>query len=185
MRGLVAVLITAPLLAQTYDVVIANGRVMDPATGTDRGLFIGITAGKIARLSQTRLEGRTVIDAGGLVVAPGFIDLHQHGQTPENYRLKALDGVTTALELEAGASPVGAWNRTRVDKSLIHFGASSGHIPALMAVMHDSGTLLPRDAAANRVPTDAEHRESLVLLKQGLDEGGLGIGMGIAYVKAT
>ena len=178
-------LMAAPLLAQTYDIVIANGRVMDPASGTDSRLYVGITGGRIARLSRTPLEGRSVIDASGLVVSPGFIDLHQHGQTPENYRLKALDGVTTALELEAGASPVADWNRSRTDKSLINFGASAGHIPALMAVMHDSGTLLPRDNAANRVPTDAEHRQSLELLKQGLDQGGLGIGMGIAYVKAT
>ena len=185
MRGLFAVLIAAPLWAQTYDLVIANGRVMDPASDTDQRLYIGINGGKVARLSQARLEGRSVIDASGLVVAPGFIDLHQHGQTPENYRLKALDGVTMALEMEAGASPVGAWDRARTGKALIHFGASAGHIPALMAVMHDTGTLLPRDAAANRVPTEAEHRQSLELLKQGLDEGGLGIGMGIAYVKAT
>jgi N-acyl-D-aspartate/D-glutamate deacylase len=174
-----------PLAGQTYDVVIANGRVMDPASGLDGPRFIGVRSGKIAAVSRTPLEGKTTIDAQGLVVAPGFIDLHQHGQTPENYRLKALDGVTMALEMEAGASPVGAWDRARVDKSLIHFGASAGHIPALMAVMHDSGTLLPRDAAAARPPTDAEHRESLALLRRGLDEGGLGIGIGIAYVKAT
>ena len=178
-------LFLAPLFAQPYDVVIANGRVMDPATNADRRLSIGIRNGRIAAISPAALEGRTVIDATGLVVSPGFIDLHQHGQKPENYRLKALDGVTMALELEAGASPVGAWDRSREDKSLIHFGASAGHIPALMAAMHDSGGLLPRDAAANRVPTEAEHREALDLIRRSLDEGGLGIGMGIAYVKST
>ena len=176
---------TLPLAAQPFDVVIANGRVMDPATNLDAPRFVGVRAGKIASISATPLEGRATIDATGLVVAPGFIDLHQHGQTPENYRLKALDGVTMALELEAGASPVSAWNHARQDKSLINYGASAGHIPALMTVMHDSGGLLPRDTAANDVPTEAQHRESLALLRRGLDEGGLGIGMGIAYVKAT
>ena len=95
---------SAPLFAQTYDVAIVNGRVMDPASNTDRRVSIGIRNGKIAAISPTRLEGRTIIDAKGQVVSPGFIDIHQHGQKPENYRLKALDGVTTALELEVGAS---------------------------------------------------------------------------------
>src|SRR5579863_7637201 len=138
MRKILPLLVAAlPLCAQTYDIVIANGRVMDPATGLDQHLHIGINAGKIARVSNQPLQGRTVINAEGLVVAPGFIDLHQHGQTPENYRLKALDGVTMALELEAGASPVGIWDRARAGGALIHYGASAGHMPALMIAMHD------------------------------------------------
>jgi N-acyl-D-aspartate/D-glutamate deacylase len=72
------------------------------------------------------LHGRTVLDAAGLVVAPGFIDLHSHGQTPENYRFKAMDGVTTALEMEVGVSPVPAWYAAREGKALVNFGASSG-----------------------------------------------------------
>lgn len=86
------------LPAQDYDIVLANGRVMDPATGLDAVRQVGIRAGKIAAVSAAALEGRTVVDVSGLVVAPGFIDLHSHGQTQENYRFKARDGVTTALE---------------------------------------------------------------------------------------
>src|SRR5436305_7110604 len=85
------------LQAQDFDIVIANGRVMDPATNLDAVRNIGVRAGKIAAVSETPLRGRTSIDAKGLVVAPGFIDLHSHGQTPENYRFKARGGVTTAL----------------------------------------------------------------------------------------
>ena len=67
--------------AQQFDTAIVNGRVMDPETGLDAIRSIGIRAGRIAAISQDALTGRTIIDAKGLVVAPGFIDLHSHGQT--------------------------------------------------------------------------------------------------------
>jgi dihydroorotase len=77
---------------------------------------------------------------------------------------------------------VSPWYAAREGKALINFGASSGHLPARMAVMHDSGTLLPRDKAVERAATPEEQRETLALVRRGLDEGALGIGMGIAYV---
>jgi len=168
--------------AQDFDVVIANGRVMDPSSGVDAVRNVGIRAGKIAAISADGLQGRTTLDAKGLVVAPGFIDMHSHGQTPENYRYKAMDGVTTALEMEVGVSPVPAWYAAREGKALVNFGASAGHLPARMAVMHDSGTLLPRDKAVERAATPEEQRETLALVRRGLDDGALGIGVGIAYV---
>jgi dihydroorotase len=168
--------------AQEFDVVIANGRVMDPSSGLDAVRQIGIRDGKIAAISTETLRGRTVLDAQGLVVAPGFIDLHSHGQTPENYRFKAMDGVTTALEMEVGVSPVSPWYASREGKALVNFGASAGHLPARMAVMHDSGTLLPRDKAVERAATPEEQREILALVRNGLEEGALGVGIGIAYV---
>ena len=168
--------------AQEFDMVIANGRVMDPASGLDAVRNIGIRGGKVAAISAAALRAHTVLDAKGLVVAPGFIDLHSHGQTPENYRFKAMDGVTTALEMEVGVSPVSPWYAAREGKSLINFGASSGHLPARMAVMHDSGTLLPRDKAVERAATPAEQREIAELVRRGLEDGALGLGLGIAYV---
>jgi dihydroorotase len=167
--------------AQDFDTVIANGRVMDPASGVDAVRHVGIRAGKIAAVSETPLRGRTTIDAKGLVVAPGFIDLHSHGQTPENYRFKARDGVTTALEMEVGVSPVAAWYREREGKSLVNFGATAGELPARMAVMGDTGKLVPRDRAVARATTAEERKRIHALLRRGLDEGALGIGMGIAY----
>ncbi|MBS1858824.1 MAG: amidohydrolase family protein [Acidobacteria bacterium] len=170
------------LSAQPYDLVIGGGRVLDPATNLDAVRYIGIRAGKIAAVSATPLTGARTIDARGLVVAPGFIDLHSHGQTPENYRFKARDGVTTALELEVGVSPVIPWYREREGRSLINFGATSGDIPARIAVMHDSGTLLPRDKAVERAATAPELREIRTLIRRGLHDGALGIGLGIAYI---
>lgn len=170
-----------PALSQTYDVVLRNGRVMDPETKLDAIRNVGIQDGKIAAISADPLTGKTVIDATGLVVAPGFIDLHSHGQDAENYRYKAMDGVTTALELEKGVWPVAPWYAEREGKALINFGASSGHIPACMAVMHDTGSWLPRDKVITDTPTDAQQTEILSDVEQGLREGGVGIGMGLAY----
>ncbi len=182
--GFASLFFLSPLMGQEYDVVISGGRVMDPASNLDAVRYVGIRGDRIAALSPAPLQGKTVVDARGLVVAPGFIDLHSHGQTPENYRYKARDGVTTALELEVGASPVGTWLREREGKALINFGASSGHIPARMFVQHDTGTLLPRDHAASELLTPEQRMQVLALIRKGLDEGGLGIGVGIAYVRA-
>jgi N-acyl-D-aspartate/D-glutamate deacylase len=167
--------------APTYDIVLRNGRVLDPESGLDGVRSVGITGRKIAALSAAPLRGRVEVDATGLVVTPGFIDLHSHGQTPENYRYKAMDGVTTALELEVGASPVDKWYAAREGSSLINFGASSGHIPARMAVMKDTGGLLPRDGAVTRLSTPEEQKAIEAAVQQGLEQGGLGMGMGIAY----
>jgi hypothetical protein len=164
-----------------YDTVILHGRVMDPETNLDATRNIGIQDGKIAVITGDPISGKRTIDAAGLVVSPGFIDLHSHGQDAENYRYKAMDGVTTALELEKGVYPVAPWYAEREGKALIHFGASSGEIPACMAVMHDTGSWLPRDKVITDTPTAAQQAEILADMEQGLREGGLGIGMGLAY----
>ena len=123
--------------SESFDLVIANGRVMDPESGLDANRNIGLRAGKIVAISEKALSGKTTIDAKGLIVAPGFIDLHEHGQEPRNYQFQAHDGVTTSLELEAGVADIAQWYSAREGKSLINFGASIGHIPVRMKVMHD------------------------------------------------
>jgi len=178
---LFGVLLGTAAYGQEYDVVLAHGRVLDPASDLDGVRYVGIRGGKIAAISDVPLAGRTVLDVAGLVVAPGFIDLHSHGQTPENYRFKARDGVTTALEMEVGVSPVPEWYRAREGQAQINFGATSGLLPARMAAMHDSGTLLPHDTAKGAA-TPEQRRQTFDLVRRGLDDGALGIGMGIAYV---
>src|SRR5258708_22135082 len=171
--------------AEIYDLVIANGRVMDPESGLDAIRNLGIRTGKIAVISSGALQGKQAIDARGLVVAPGFIDLHQHGQDAENYAVKAADGVTTALELEVGIADVDGWYGEREGKALINYGASVGHIPVRMAVMHDPGALLPSGDAAHRVATTAEMEEISALLDKGLKRCALAVGGGPAYTEAA
>src|SRR6201994_1610776 len=173
--------LTAALVchAQKFDLVIANGHVMDPESGLDAVRNIGITAGKLRAISARPLRGSTTIEARGLVVAPGFIDIHSHGQDDENYRYKARDGVTTALEMEVGVSPVDAWYKAREGKALVNFGATSGHIPARMAPVRDAGAFLPRDNAVTRAASAAEVKQTFDAVRAGLDHKALGLGMGI------
>jgi N-acyl-D-aspartate/D-glutamate deacylase len=170
---------------ETFDVVIANGRVMDPESQLDAIRNVGITGGKIRAISRETLNGKTVIDAKGLVVAPGFIDLHEHGQEPRNYQFAAHDGVTTSLELEAGVADVDGWYAQREGKALINFGASAGHIPVRMKVIGDPGVFLPSGDAAHKPATPEQIAEIRRQMEHGLERGALAVGMGINYTEAA
>jgi len=183
----VSLVVATPAAAadDLYDVVIANGRVMDPESGLDAVRNVGVRAGKVAAISSAAIQGRRTIDARGLVVAPGFIDLHEHGQAPKNYEFQAHDGVTTSLELEAGTADVAGWYALREGKSLINFGVSVGHIPTRMKVMKDPGSFLPTGDAAHRAATDAELAQIDQRIDTGLKQGALAVGMGINYTAAA
>ena len=186
MRALALVcLAVLPAAAQDFDLVIRNGRVLDPETKLDAVRNLGIRGGKVQTISAAPLQGRGQIDATGLVVAPGFIDLHSHGQDDENYRAKAMDGVTTALELEVGVGDIDAWYAERAGRALIHHGATIGHIPARMAVMHDPGHFLPSGDAAHRAATDEEITALRRRIEVGLQRGAMGVGFGLGYTPAA
>ena len=93
------------ITSEVFDTVIEGGRVMDPETNYDAIANIGIRQGTIARISTDRLKGNRRIDAKGLVVSPGFIDIHSHTPTRLGEHLNVLDGITTQLDLEAGSYP--------------------------------------------------------------------------------
>lgn len=163
-----------------YDVVIEGGRVMDPASGLDAVRNVGILDGKVAVLGVEALDGRRVIDATGLVVAPGFVDLHRHGQTEPAYALQARDGVTTGLELELGAAHVEAWYAERARGQLVNFGVSVGHIGVRAVAMGDPNTGLGGRSARQRASAP-QIAETERLLRVGLAEGAIGVGLGPAY----
>src|SRR5438874_933084 len=103
---------------QQYDLVVEGGRVIDPETGLDAVRNLGIRDGKIVRISSEDLRSRRIVHASGLVVSPGFIDLHQHGQEMASQRVKALDGVTSALELDIAAPAVAQFLKSKAGHSL-------------------------------------------------------------------
>jgi N-acyl-D-aspartate/D-glutamate deacylase len=185
---------TTIVAAQQYDLVLEGGRVMDPETGLDAVRNVGIRDGKIVRVSSEALSGRRVVHASGLVVAPGFIDLHQHGQDMESQRVKALDGVTTALEMEIGVPDVAEFLQSKAGHSLIHYGTSASHVaaraqvfgaplPAGPTTTHAGiPEILPRSGPATDQPATPDQIEGMrERLRAELDAGGLAVGMGIQY----
>jgi N-acyl-D-aspartate/D-glutamate deacylase len=171
----------------SFDLVVRNGRVIDPESSLDAVREIGIRYGVIRQISTTPLSGRSVVDARWRVVAPGFIDLHQHAMNPEDVVLKAQDGVTMAAELEVGAADVDAWYAAREGKMTIHFAVSVGHIPSRMQVMGDQPAFLPpaNSGAALRVATEEQIASVCRLIERGLERGAVAVGFGLQYTPAA
>ena len=174
-----------------FDLVLANGRVIDPETGLDGVRSVGIRDGRIAAIARTPLPGRAVLDASGLVVAPGFIDLHAHGQDLPAARMQAFDGVTTALELEAGTLPVAvAYERVGRDGRPINYGFSASWLFARVAEkegMEPDGALTFFQEAQRRkgwqytLASPDETARIIARVERGLQEGALGIGVLAGY----
>src|SRR5688572_22260719 len=166
----------------SYDLVVANGRVMDPESGLDAVRHIGITGDSIAVISETPLQGTRVIDAANHVVAPGFIDLHEHGQQEDSYRMMVRDGVTSALELEVGTGDIAKFYDDRKIGQLVNFGASIGHIPARMKVFADPSTsILPAGVGGSGTPNEARLAQTEAILRKGIADGAVAVGIGSAY----
>jgi len=116
-----------PVLAADYDIVINNGRVMDPETMFDAVRNVGITDGMIRKITKKKLTGKETVDATGLVVAPGFIDTHTHSSDKFVVKMAMMDGVTTALDYELGALNIGAWYDREAEKWPINYGQCVAH----------------------------------------------------------
>ena len=197
----VFLLIGLPALAQDYDLVINDGRVMDPETMYDDIANVGIKDGRIAVITMAKITGKETINAKGLVVAPGFIDTHFHATDPFATKLVVADGVTTGMDLEQGATPVGDWYAQK-DASgwQVNYGATSNMMNIRMRV-HDPEVRIdePVDAsnagsyinqaAADGVPGWSVSRSNLEQMNdilQRIDEdlrqGAIGVGVTAAYM---
>jgi len=173
------------------DIVITGGRVIDPESGLDAIRNVAIEDDRIVAISEFELNGDLVIDATGQVVSPGFIDLHAHGQNIGDYRMYAMQGVTTALELESGVLPIGDWYVSQAEKGLpVNYGASAGWTYSRIATFSNTDPLATsgyfQDAQSSndwkQEIADTEQSERIFgLVEQGLNEGALGIGINAGY----
>nr|WP_319383844.1 amidohydrolase family protein [uncultured Roseibium sp.] len=197
-----AVLLAATSVsAQDFDVVILNGRVMDPETGFDQIANVGVNNGWITAITSQVIEGAETIDATGHVVAPGFIDLEQHGLDPWGFKVNLRDGVTTQMDFEVGAANIGEWYAAREGKTQANFGTVVGQEFARMRV-HDGLALEGPDismpfffdyraqAAEDGVdgwsvtPSSREQMNEITAqLDEGLRLGAIGVGSTIGYAR--
>lgn len=194
-------ILASPAIAQNYDIVILNGRVMDPETGFDQVANVGISNGWITSITTDEIEGAESIDATGHVVAPGFIDLEIHGLGPWGIKVNLRDGVTTQMDFEVGAANIDEWYAAREGKTQANFGTVVGQEFARMRV-HDGLALtgpnitMPflfdyrAQAAEDGVngwsvtPSDHEQMNEITAqLDEGLRLGALGVGSTIGYAR--
>jgi N-acyl-D-glutamate deacylase len=175
--------------SEPFDLVISGGRVVDPESNLDAVREVGIKERKIAAISEKPLKGKEVVHGHGLVVSPGFIDLHSHAQTLAGMRMQAFDGVTTSLELESGMLPIGLAYETALREGRpLNFGFSSSWIMARMIALagfKSDGTLVKAWEAGplrwNHFVTPEESRRVLDLIEQGVRQGGIGVGVPLGY----
>jgi dihydroorotase-like cyclic amidohydrolase len=194
-------------VAQTnvvYDIVLVGGRVIDPETKLDAIKNVGILNNRIAQISSEPLKGKETINVSGLVVAPGFIDMHVHGRSNVEQEYQLHDGVTTALELEWGIEHLGKWYEYRNGKALINYGASvcwpferfkamdgyKQEIDELLTTIRSGASSLSNliktiSPSYTQNPTPQETDRTMANIKTALEEGGIGIGVPIGYLPKT
>lgn len=187
--------------AQDYDLVINNGRVMDPETMYDGIANVGIKDRKIAAITQEKITGKETINAKGLVVAPGFIDTHFHAVDRFATKLVVADGVTTGMDLEAGATRVADWYAIR-DKAgwqvnygtvsslgftriLVHDPEVKVDVPLDMSVSGEYVNMAAADGVPgwSVTPSNLEQMNQIMkLMDEDLRQGALGVGVASAYM---
>jgi len=184
-----------------YDLVILNGRVMDPETMYDSTANVGIKNGRIAIVTQEKITGTETIDAKDLVVAPGFIDTHVHGVDPFTIKIVLRDGVTTAMDLEVGACHVGEWYDKKAESGWqANYGTTTSH-PLNRLLVHDPEVAVDEPIDMTNAPKymHAAGEDGIVgwamtkdtietmnkvsrLLDEDLRQGALGLGAMPAYM---
>jgi N-acyl-D-amino-acid deacylase len=180
---LLLLFVTAAFTQETYDLVIKNGKIID---GTGNSWFyadIAVKDGKIVRMGKFAYSlSKKVIDADGLMVAPGFIDVHTHIEGDEAKTPTAdnfiYDGVTTVITGNCGGSKTNISNYIRFLDSIklsVNIATLIGHNDVRKAVL----------GSANRAPTDEELKNMKAIVAKAMEDGAVGLSTGLIYIPGT
>ena len=204
--SVLAVAMATPAMAADYDVVINNGRVMDPETNFDGVRNVGIKDGKIVVITEKAIGGKETIDASGHVVAPGFIEGHQHATDPFSRKVNLRDGLTTQMDFEAGAGDIAKWYADAEGKTQSNYGmvvlATLARVsvldgPEIAALGNDMGGLFSYTVGAAAAKAQKEGRKPgwsstlpnkeqmtriMGYIDEGLRQGALGVGVPVGYM---
>ena len=181
--GLLLCLFSTAIYAQQADIIIKNGKILD---GTGNSWYYGdiaIQNGKITAIGKLgKWTAIKIIDATGLIVAPGFIDVHTHIEGDERKNPTAdnfiYDGVTTVVTGNCGLSQVNIGNYFSMLDSLqtsINVASLIGHNDIRKAVM----------GSAKRDPTEEEMKKMEAMVEQAMKDGAVGLSTGLIYIPGT
>lgn len=183
MKWIFLLLFPLTLSAQDCDILITNGKIID---GTGNNWYYGNIAvknGKIIKIGRdVNLSAKKTIDAKGLIIAPGFIDVHTHLEDDEKKDPNAtnfiLDGVTTCVTGNCGSSNVDIGKYLNWIDSLklsINVATLIGHNDVRKAVM----------GRANRDATPGEMKQMEDLVDKAMKDGAVGLSTGLIYIPGT
>ncbi|MDB5230889.1 MAG: D-aminoacylase [Chitinophagaceae bacterium] len=184
LTGLILIFIINPLYAQqTADIIIRNGKILD---GTGNSWYYGDVAVKNGRIVKTgkdlQISAPKIIDATGLIVSPGFIDVHTHIEGDERKNPLATnfiyDGVTTVITGNCGSSEPDLGKYFKFLDSFrlsINVASLIGHNDVRRAVIGN----------ANRDPDVAELEKMKALVDKGMKDGAVGFSTGLIYIPGT
>jgi N-acyl-D-aspartate/D-glutamate deacylase len=176
------------------DLVLCGGRVVDPESGLDAVRDVVVSGGRVAEIGNSLAPGAAGVDVGGLVVTAGFIDLHSHVNTVAGLWLQAADGVTTALELEAGVTPVAAaYRMAAAEGRPVNYGFAASWAMARMEAVAGIAPEANLSAFLANIARPGWQRPAapgqvtvmLDRLSADLADGALGIGLLLGYAPAS
>lgn len=186
----------ATVRAQTLDLLIANGRVIDGAGAPAAAASIGIKDGRIARIGRIEpAEAKRVIDASGLVVAPGFIDVHTHAEEildlPEAPNFIRM-GVTTLMLGNCGGSATVNVQGERRPKAVSDLRETFrraervGVAPNIATLVgHNTVRRIAMGGSFDRPPTAEEMEKMREMVREAMEAGAFGLSTGLIYLPGT
>lgn len=180
-----------------FDIVINNGRVMDPETNFDAVRNVGIRGGKIVTITDQEITGKETIDATGHAVVPGFIDAQLHEVETHGHRLMIRDGRTTIMDLEVGSPPtkIDEFYKKFAGNSILNYGTCVSHEFARAEVLDgfdDWKHLTAHDGVVSRKfgqewsltrPNLEQGNQILAMMDEGLRQGAVGAGSTLGYMR--